>query len=141
MIHKRTKACAIPTRVKKKVEERDGHRCIFCGAPGRGEAHVVPRSHGGLGIEQNLITVCRQCHFVMDDTVSRGVFVEMAAGYLKRIYPGWDPKDLVYKKGEKTKALPSWENINLVNNGKKYIENLKKGEKTKPPKGVKFFEN
>lgn len=133
-MHKRTRACSIKTAIKKRVEERDGHCCIFCQSPGRGEAHVIPRSHGGLGVEQNLITVCRPCHFLLDDTVSRPLYLELAKQHLKRFYPDWCVDSVIYKKGEngeKTKALGSWENKNLVNTGDAYIENLKKREKTK----------
>ena len=90
MMHKRTKACSIKAAVKKTVEERDGHCCIFCGRPGRGEAHVISRAHGGLGVEQNLITICRECHFLLDDTVSRPLMLEMAKQHLKKFYPDWD---------------------------------------------------
>lgn len=130
-MHKRTRACSITAAVKKRVEERDGHCCIFCGRPGRGEAHVIPRSHGGLGVEQNLITVCRPCHFNLDDTVSRPLYLELAKQHLKAFYPDWCVDDVIYKKGLKTKALGSWENKNLVNTGNAYIENLAKPIKTK----------
>lgn len=139
-MHERTKACSIPPKVKKAVEERDGHKCIFCGKSGRGEAHVIARSQGGLGVEQNLITVCRPCHHLMDDTVSRAFFVELATQYLKNIYPDWNPEDLVFKKGEKTKALTPWTNRNLVNNGDLYIKNNKSVEKTEAPKGFWLLE-
>ena len=138
-MHTRTRACAIPTKTKKIVEERDGHACIFCGKRGRGEAHVIARSQGGLGVEQNLVTVCRKCHYLMDDTVSRDFFIEMAKQHLRRIYPDWNEEDLIYKKGEKTKVLSSWKNKNLVNNGNLYIQNNQKSEKTEPPTGITFF--
>lgn len=122
-MNKRTRACSIKAAVKKRVEERDGHRCIFCGKPGRGEAHVIPRSHGGLGVEQNLVTACRECHFCMDDTVSRPLFLELAKQHLKAFYPDWTPDAVIFKKGIETKDFGSWTNKNLVNNTKAYIEN------------------
>ncbi len=131
-MHKRTRALAIKPETKRKVEERDGHCCIFCGRPGRGEAHVVSRAHGGLGVEQNLVTVCRSCHFSMDDTVSRSFFVDRAKSYLRYLYPEWSEDAVTYKKGIKTKALSSWKNKNLVNTGDLYIENSEKPQKTKP---------
>lgn len=130
-MHKRTRACSITAAVKKRVEERDGHRCIFCGKPGRGEAHVIPRSHGGLGVEQNLITVCRACHFNLDDTVSRPFYLELAKEHLKVFYPDWSADSVIYKKGLETKATSSWTNKNLVNSGNAYIENLAKRIETK----------
>lgn len=98
-MHKRTKATAITPQVRKRVEERDNHCCIFCGRLGRGEAHFIKRSQGGLGIEQNIVTVCRACHHQMDDGFARELYLIKAENYLKGIYPGWDKEDLVYKKG------------------------------------------
>ena len=67
-MHKRTKAVAIPPKVKKDVEERDNHECIFChSSNARGEAHYINRSQGGLGIPQNLLTTCPYCHREMDN--------------------------------------------------------------------------
>ena len=128
---KRTRALAIKPEVKKKVEERDHHQCIFCGRPGRGEAHVISRAHGGLGVEQNLVTVCRECHFGMDDTVSRSFFLELAEQHLRSFYPDLTPDAVTYKKGIKTKPLGSWSNKNLVNNTNAYIENSVKRKETK----------
>jgi len=130
-MHKRTKACSIKAAVKRKVEERDGGCCIFCGRRGRGEAHVISRAHGGLGVEQNLITVCRQCHFLLDDTVSRPLYLELAKQHLKAFYPDWTADAVIYKKGIETKALSSWENKNLVNNACSEVENSASLKKTK----------
>ena len=135
----RTKACAIRPEVKKRVEERDGHACIFCQKPGRGEAHVIPRSHGGLGIEQNLVTVCRPCHDLMDNTLSRSDYQQKAIEHLKAFYPGWTEDKVIYKKGIKTKRFEGWTNKNLVNNSKAYIEERENRLETKP-NGIVFFE-
>ena len=97
-MHSRTKATAISPKTRKAVEERDGHCCIFCGRIGRGEGHFIKRSQGGLGIEENLVTVCRECHFQMDDGFSRQLYMMRAENYLKSIYPDWNKEDLVYKK-------------------------------------------
>lgn len=99
MKSRRTKACEIKPEIRQKVEERDGHCCIFCGKPGRGEAHFVARSHGGLGIEQNLITVCRWCHNQMDNGMARELYVRKAERYLREHYKDWNISDLVYHKG------------------------------------------
>ncbi len=49
---KRSKACDISPKVKKKVWERDNHCCIICGSPyAMPNAHYIARSQGGLGIE------------------------------------------------------------------------------------------
>ena len=99
MMHRRTKACAITPRVREEVERRDDHVCLFCGKPGRGESHVVPRSHGGLGIPENIITVCRECHERMDNTTARPMYLNIAKEYLKRQYPDWSEEKVTYRKG------------------------------------------
>lgn len=98
-MHKRTKATAIPPAVRRVVENRDSGACIFCGRPGRGEAHVISRAQGGLGIEQNIVTVCRECHDKMDNSTERAGRVEYAEQYLRRIYPGWNKGQVIYRKG------------------------------------------
>lgn len=103
-MHTRTRACAIPKEVKLIVYERDHERCIFCGAPGLPEAHVIPRSHGGLGVPQNIITVCRPCHDKLDNSTDRQQMLDVAVGYLKRYYPDISQTDVIYQKWEKDKV-------------------------------------
>ena len=96
---KRSKACDISQEVKHIVYARDGSRCIFCGSySGLPNAHFIPRSHGGLGVEENIITACPDCHYRMDNTIDRPVYLEAAEEYLRNIYPEWDKKKLVYSK-------------------------------------------
>lgn len=97
-MHKRTKAVAITPEVRKFVEDRDGGCCIFCGRRGRGEGHFVNRSQGGLGIPENIVTVCRDCHREMDNGLYTKVFRQKAEDYLKSQYPYWDRDKLVYHK-------------------------------------------
>lgn len=66
--------------------------------PGRGEAHIIARSQGGLGVEENLLTVCRICHDKMDNTTDRAEMIAKAEYYLKSIYPYWSRELLTYKK-------------------------------------------
>lgn len=54
---------------RKKVYQRDGHKCQNCGTFGgpKGNAelhahHVVPKSKGGTHETTNLITICKECH-------------------------------------------------------------------------------
>ena len=99
MKHERTKATSIPPKVREEVEERDKHRCIFCGSTdARGEAHFVRRSQGGLGIPQNILTVCRKHHRLLDEGPNKEWYQEKAREYLKSMYPDWDEKELVYNK-------------------------------------------
>lgn len=99
---KRTKALAIKPKTKAAVEKRDGGSCIFCGMPGRGEAHFIARSQGGLGVEENLLTVCRPCHDKLDNSTNRKNMIAKAEKYLKSRYPYWDRSLLIYKKGLNT---------------------------------------
>lgn len=103
-MHKRTRACGIPKEVKLIVYERDHERCIFCGAPGLPEAHVIPRSHGGLGVPQNIITVCRSCHDKLDNSTNRQQMLDVAVEYLGSYYPDISQTDVIYQKWEKDKA-------------------------------------
>lgn len=54
---------------RRKVLQRDNHRCQRCGANGRGSRntelhvhHVTPKSDGGSHRLGNLKTVCKSCH-------------------------------------------------------------------------------
>lgn len=96
---RRAKALDIRQKVKKTVWERDGKCCILCGNPeAMPNAHIVPRSHGGLGIEQNVVTLCRTCHTRMDQTTDRPMLLEQVTDYIKAVYPGWTPESVTYKK-------------------------------------------
>lgn len=66
--------------------------------PGRGEAHLIARSQGGLGVEENLLTVCRICHDKMDNSTERTEMTARAEEYLRKIYPYWDRELFIYKK-------------------------------------------
>lgn len=100
MKSKRSKACAIPSQVKAAVWARDGQRCILCGSnQGQPNAHYIPRSHGGLGVEQNIITLCPTCHYRFDQTTERAGIKEYIASYLREACPSWNEQDLYYRKG------------------------------------------
>lgn len=94
----RTKACAISQSVKAIVFERDRGYCILCGKAGLPEAHYIPRSHGGLGIEQNVVTLCRACHERLDHTTERQELLERVKQHLELWYPGFSDTDRKYKK-------------------------------------------
>lgn len=95
----RSKACDIPANVKKAVWERDGFYCIKCGNPeAMPNAHYISRAHGGLGIEQNIVTLCRKCHDIFDNSSMRSEMREYIKNYLIRQYPDWDEKKLIYRR-------------------------------------------
>ncbi len=49
--------------LRQQVLRRDGWRCQFCGAMAGLEVHHKQfRSHSGCDSEENLITLCTQCH-------------------------------------------------------------------------------
>ena len=97
---KRAKATDIPQKVKKIVWERDGHRCIFCGNPeAMPNAHVISRAKGGLGIPENVVTLCRRCHDVIDNSTHRLSMLMFCSLYLSRFYPGWTADQVTFKKG------------------------------------------
>lgn len=100
MKSKRSKATDIPKKVKEAVLKRDGGRCINkCGRPGIPNAHYIRRSQNGLGIEQNVVCLCTQCHHDYDNGFKREEIGNNIKNYLKSIYgDSWNEKDLVYDK-------------------------------------------
>lgn len=98
---KRTKELGIKKSIKMKVWERDNHRCIFCGRLVNwyyANSHFIKRSQGGLGIEENILTNCENCHHLFDDTIKRNEMFDYAYHYLEMKYPNWHDIDLTYKK-------------------------------------------
>ena len=96
----RSKACDITQSVKRKVWERDGGHCIICGSPySMPNAHFISRAQGGLGIEQNIVTLCVNCHHAYDNTPQRPIYREYIKNYLQVVYGAeWDEEKLKYKK-------------------------------------------
>ena len=97
-VNKRTRALQIPPRAKRIVYGRDGGRCILCGAPGDPVAHYISRAQGGLGIEENVVTLCCRCHRAYDQGPHRAAIRRVIADYLRDCYPHWDESNLVYRK-------------------------------------------
>lgn len=109
MKKRRTKSLEIPMKVKKAVAKRDSYGgwtcCIFCGTPAPTEnplafsnAHYIARSQGGLGVEENILTLCPYCHASFDNGENRATMKVIFKCYLKSKYSDWDEKNLVYKK-------------------------------------------
>lgn len=52
--------------VRIRVFERDGYRCVYCGATAQTATleidHVIPLAHGGSSDSTNLVTACRDCN-------------------------------------------------------------------------------
>jgi 5-methylcytosine-specific restriction endonuclease McrA len=105
-----TRYTAIPAKVKQAVairDEVDGWPCcLICGTPAPPSAytafscaHFIPRSAGGKGVEENVITLCPRCHSMYDQGIDRGTTAAYIEEYLKSKYPHWDKELLIYKKG------------------------------------------
>ena len=110
-MQKRARSAEFDTKTRKIIKERDGG-CIFCqkryhmtGALWMdlrtlSIMHYIPRSQGGLGIEQNGAIGCHHHHFMMDNgregrrKEMLGIFRE----YLMQQYPDWDESQLTYSK-------------------------------------------
>lgn len=96
---KRAKATAISPKVKKAVWERDGERCIYCGSPyANPEAHVISRQKGGLGVEKNIVTLCRSCHRRFDSGTNheRIMMKKFIESYLRKKYGYIKKEDVTY---------------------------------------------
>ena len=51
------------SELHRQVLERDGWRCQMCGSMQHLQVHHLKfRSHSGSDVEQNLITLCAECH-------------------------------------------------------------------------------
>lgn len=99
-MHERTKALMISKAVKDRVWARDGGKCVWChSTEAQPNAHYISRAQGGLGIEENVLTLCPECHRRYDHTVDRHIMRPIFERYLKNKYPGWDEENLYYRKG------------------------------------------
>lgn len=98
-MRRQTKYTNISSAVKKAVYIRDNGRCVLCGRPGDPWCHAVPRSQGGLGREENVVTLCPDCHMAYDQGPDRKALYVQIVAYLKGFYPGWNREDMIYKKG------------------------------------------
>lgn len=102
---KRSKATDITMKTKETVFERDRGGCVYCGRRGYGvmpNAHFIPRSRGGLGVEENVVTLCQACHrnFDFGGRDLREHYRDYIRMYLQSKYSNWNEKDLIYKKRE-----------------------------------------
>lgn len=105
MKSKRTKATSISQKVAQAVWLRDAGGCVLCGKQGSPTAHFIARSQSGLGVEQNIVTLCDRCHYRYDQTTAREQIKEILRGYLKSKYADWDEKKLIYKNDWLEKAM------------------------------------
>jgi 5-methylcytosine-specific restriction endonuclease McrA len=72
----------IPASTRERVLERDRNQCRSCGTGGENKLtlhHIVYRSQGGGHLEENLVTLCLDCHR------------DIHEGYLDIAYVEWYP--------------------------------------------------
>jgi len=60
-------------------------------------SHYLPRSHGGLGIPENIVTLCRKCHYEYDHGIDREYYGKQIEKYLRGKYQNWNREKVVYK--------------------------------------------
>lgn len=115
---KKAQATSIPRSVKEKVWARQKGRSLFAPyTPITVEeccCHFIPRSKGGLGIEENVFGCVqrpyRNEHLMFDGNelvspteakkynLSRDEMKTVVRNHLILHYPGWSEENLVYKK-------------------------------------------
>ena len=100
-MNKRTRALSITPAVRGRVLERDGGKCVLCGAVyGLQCGHYIGRAQSGKGTEKNLVTLCVDCHRAYDQSAERERIRQELSDYLRSKYNDWDERVLVYHKWE-----------------------------------------
>ena len=92
--------------IKERVWERDRHQCIFCHKNVPVECaccHEIRRSQGGMGIEQNIVTACPDCHRRYDSGYEYTRMYNYTEKYLRKFYVDLDIEKLKYNKWEELK--------------------------------------
>lgn len=64
------------------------------------QMHILSKEvSGGLGIPENVVTLCPECHFQEDFGQNTQLYEDYIENYLKSIYGAeWNKEDLIYKK-------------------------------------------
>lgn len=110
-MHKRTRKLQFDKKTIKNIVERD-EECVFCklgyetiGADPftlqiKDIMHIVNKSQGGLGIEENGALGCRYHHHLFDNG-NKGLRQQMEHDintYMKSYYHDWNRSKLTYSK-------------------------------------------
>ncbi len=65
-------------RLRKKVLQRDGYICVYCGQPATEVDHLIPKSLPGSpgDVEDNLVSSCKPCNLAKGaKTLTRTTYV------------------------------------------------------------------
>ena len=107
-MRKDTKARDFDRKTKMAIAERDSIEgwpcCVYCGAAAPAQlawsnAHYLARSQMGMGIPENGLTLCPECHRRYDQSAARAEMRVYFQEYLQSYYPYWNEYDLIYRKG------------------------------------------
>ncbi len=85
---------------RKKVFNRDNHKCVVCGKKGQDAHHILERrlfTNGGY-IPDNGVTVCSKCHIKSEQTLISPQELRRLAGIKTRILPKHLYPDYKYDK-------------------------------------------
>ncbi len=94
----RTKATSIPKKVREEVYARD-KGCIICSSTSNLTiAHYISRAKSGLGIRENLVTLCILCHHEMDNGKNSLEIKARVKKYLNDLYPDFTDEMRIYDK-------------------------------------------
>ena len=100
-MNNRTKATSIPKKVREEVYARD-KGCIICGSTSNLTiAHFISRAQSGLGIKENVVTLCILCHHEMDNGKNSLEIKARVKKYLNDLYPDFTDEMRIYDKWRK----------------------------------------
>ena len=100
---KRSKATDIPKSVRAEVERRHNGLCLWHNKKGIkkegiGNVHYISKAHGGLGIKENVLCGCNDCHHEFDNGKNRESYQQVADNYMKETYPEFTDEMRIYDK-------------------------------------------
>jgi len=85
--------------VRLEVWERDNRHCIICSSPSMLTfAHFIGRGQGGLGIKENLVTLCMECHHQADNGKETRKYKDCMRNYLEELYPSFSDEERKHNK-------------------------------------------